>query len=74
MLGKLKLKIFDLMERDDLVMARVIDIFLLVLILLNVIMVVLESVTSLSDRFGNFFYEFEVFSVVVFTVEYLLRL
>ena len=62
------------MEKDDLVMARIIDIFLLVLILLNVIMVVLESVSSLDDRFGSFFVEFEVFSVMVFTIEYLLRL
>ena len=55
MLEKIRQNIFALMETDDLVMARVIDIFLLVLILLNVIMVVLESVSSLTDRFAIFF-------------------
>ena len=74
MYAQIKLKIFELMEQDEHVMARIIDIFLLVLILLNVIMVVLESVSALDDRFGVFFIEFEVFSVVVFTVEYLLRI
>ncbi len=74
MIANLKPKIFDLMENDELVMARILDIFLLILILLNVIMVVLESVSGLDDRFGTFFVEFEFFSVVVFTVEYLLRI
>ena len=73
-LATLKLKVFELMEKDDLVMARIIDIFLLILILLNVIAVVLESVSSLHGRFGTFFVEFEIFSVMVFTVEYLLRI
>ncbi len=52
---------------------RWIDIFLIVLISLNVLAVVIETVASLS-RFDNYFRSFEIFSVAIFTVEYLLRL
>ena len=44
-----------------------------VLILANVLAVILESVSSLRDRFAAAFDQFEAFSVLVFTVEYLLR-
>ncbi len=47
---------------------------LLVLILLNVLAVVLESVQALRDAYGRVFIAFEVFSVAVFSIEYLARL
>jgi voltage-gated potassium channel len=50
-----------------------IDRFLIGLILFNVIAVVLESVAALQARWGAAFHLIEVFSVSVFTVEYLLR-
>lgn len=50
-----------------------IDLGLMALILLNVVAVVLESVTALEARFHAFFLSFEIFSVVVFSVEYVLR-
>lgn len=43
------------------------------LILANVLAVILESVSSLHDRFAAAFDQFEAFSVLVFTAEYLLR-
>ncbi len=49
------------------------DIFILTLIFLNVLAVILETVQVFEERFGLFFYWFEIFSVSVFTVEYLLR-
>ena len=49
------------------------DRFLLVLILLNVAAVVAESVQALGSRYALQFRVFEIFSVAVFTVEYLLR-
>ncbi|MBZ5538188.1 MAG: ion transporter [Acidobacteriia bacterium] len=48
--------------------------FLMVLILSNVLVVILESVHTLKARFGREFFWFDVLSVSVFTVEYLLRL
>ncbi len=49
-------------------------VFIISLIVLNVLAVVLETVEELSIRYGSFFEAFEVFSVAVFTIEYLLRL
>lgn len=47
---------------------------ILVLIAVNVTLGILETVDALNSRFASFFYWFEVFSVVVFTIEYLLRM
>ena len=45
-----------------------------VLIVLSVIMVVAESVASVADAYAAFFFWAEVFSVAVFTIEYVARL
>lgn len=52
---------------------RFADIGLMVLITLNVIAVILESVPSYNLAYHVYFYAFEAFSVAVFTVEYVLR-
>lgn len=49
------------------------DIFILILITLNVVAVILETVKLLHERFETYFFVFEIFSVFVFTWEYLLR-
>lgn len=48
--------------------------FLLGLIILSTIAVVLETVASIYERFSSVFIAFEVLTIVVFTIEYLLRL
>ncbi len=53
--------------------SRTIDIVLVVLIFLNVIAIVLESVPALLSSFERQFYWFEMFSVSIFTVEYGVR-
>lgn len=53
--------------------SRAFDIFLLALIGLNLLAVILESVQALETAYSNFFRGFEVFSVAIFTLEYLLR-
>ena len=52
----------------------VVEVTILGLITANVIMLALETVRPLHDRFGPAFFAFEAASVAVFTVEYLLRL
>ena len=44
------------------------------MISLNVIAVVLETVESISSQYVSIFRAFEIFSVVIFTIEYLLRI
>ena len=51
-----------------------VDVILLVLILLNVLAVILETVQSFQLRFGTAFRVFEVISVGVFSVEYAARI
>ncbi len=56
---------------------RVINTFdklILALILLNVLAVVLETVKFLNENYGIWFFSFEIFSMVFFTTEYLIRL
>lgn len=50
------------------------DILIIILIILNVIAIILESEQSLNTRFKLTFLRFETFSVIVFTIEYLLRI
>ena len=53
--------------------SRVWDQFFSVLILLNVVAVTLESVEALHEKYDQIFHYFELFSILIFTVEYSLR-
>ena len=54
--------------------ARYFDDFMVFLILANVLAVILESVPSIHAQFAMGFFVFDVASVAIFTIEYLLRL
>jgi voltage-gated potassium channel len=53
---------------------RIVNAAFVTLILVNVTAVVLESVPDLAQRYGTLFFAIEIVSLVVFTLEYLLRL
>jgi voltage-gated potassium channel len=53
---------------------RVVNAFIIVLIFLNAIAFAAETVDDVAARYGTFLDAFNVFSVMVFTAEYLLRL
>jgi voltage-gated potassium channel len=76
MYEKLKHRIHDVMEPDDTspLAEQVFVLFIMGLIVLNVLAVIFETVDGVSARWGGFFRVFNIFSVAVFTVEYLLRL
>ncbi|RUO66022.1 voltage-gated potassium channel [Pseudidiomarina planktonica] len=48
--------------------------FLMLLILLNVAAVIIESITPIYNEYTNWFLNFEFFSVMVFSLEYVLRI
>lgn len=48
--------------------------FIYVLIILNIIAIILESYQDLHAKFKNIFYYFELFSVIIFTLEYIIRI
>jgi len=54
--------------------SRYTDIFIMTLIILNVIVVILETVNSLYEEHSIFFYRFDFLSVMVFSAEYVLRI
>jgi len=66
-------KVLEMAEAGD-TPSRAFDLFIISLISLNVLAVILGTVDSLAAKYGDFFRYFEVFSVAVFTVEYVLRL
>lgn len=55
------------------VWVKLVDGALIALIVLNILAVILESVPTLSISHGPVFHAFDLFSVGVFTVEYVLR-
>ncbi|MDJ0941732.1 MAG: ion transporter [Woeseiaceae bacterium] len=71
----LRQAVFRMLETatDNDRVSKLVDICLITLIATSVIAVVLESVPALESRFADQFYWFEVLTVSVFSVEYLLR-
>ena len=53
--------------------SKIWDLSLFGLVVLNLIAVALESVPTLQNNYGSWFYNFELFSVIIFTVEYVSR-
>ncbi len=74
--SSLRLKTLTLLEKseDGDLKGKFVDIAILTLVLLNIVAVVLESVDSVFANYEAHFYYFELFSVVIFTAEYLLRI
>ena len=72
----LRRKVYEVLETTEKrsKLSSIIDIGLVVLIVVNIMSVVLESVESMNSRFGILFEYIEIFSVAVFTIEYLMRL
>jgi voltage-gated potassium channel len=64
--------IVDAKHSNDL-LSRSVNKFLIALILLNTFAVVLESVHNYKLAYGTLFRAFEIFSVTIFTIEYLIR-
>ncbi len=52
---------------------KVVNTFLITLIVLNVITVILETVVSIHNAHKQFFRDFDTFSVIIFSIEYSLR-
>ncbi len=54
--------------------SKVCDIFILILIVLNVASVILESYSSIYLKYGTILNKFELVSIIIFTIEYILRI
>ena len=74
--GTVQRRVYEILEvaHDGDRASRIFDIFICVLIIANVAAIVLESIPSVSVRFSLGLWLFEAASVLVFTVEYALRI
>ena len=73
---RIKERIYHIIEADpeNPWAGRIVDACIMALIVANVIAVILESVEGLYASYATLFWAFDLFSVAVFTIEYLLRL
>lgn len=71
----LKQRVWTIMEHAEAgdKPSKVFDIFILSLIVLNVAAVMIGTVKSIEKKYYTILYYFEIFSVIVFTIEYLSR-
>lgn len=74
MLNKFKRSIFEALYGNRKGFIYMIDDYLINgLILLNVTAIILESFDSIYNQYGNLFHIFELFSVIIFSIEYISR-
>lgn len=76
MIKRIKERLYEILEVAAIgdIPSKVFDIFIMALITLNVITVILTTVERLDFQYQYYFRIFEIFSVTVFSLEYLLRL
>ncbi len=74
-LRKLKKRLHDIVDVavDGDKLSRAFDIALFILISLNVLAVILESIQTLSIEYNSYFKTFEIVSVIIFSIEYAVR-
>lgn len=53
---------------------RIFEFFLVIIIVLNILAIVLDSVKQIRAEYDDLFTKFEMFSIIFFTVEYVLRI
>jgi voltage-gated potassium channel len=68
-------QIFEILDagRANSRLGYIVDIALMALISLNALAVILESVPKIEAEYGRYFFAFEIFSVTLFTIEYICR-
>ncbi len=76
MIQKLKHYIYVIIEPSvgDSIIDKIFNVGMLLLIILNIFAVILQTEEVLFQKYQTQFYIFEVFSVIIFSVEYILRL
>ncbi len=74
--GRLRRRVYEVIEigRGEDRASRVFDAFLVGLIIANILAFCAETVPHLEALYGPWFHAFEIFSVTVFTIEYVLRI
>ncbi len=76
MIERYKSRVYQILEATDARdrTAEIVNLFMLVLVVLNVAAVVLETVDSIYMAYQSLFQRFADLSVIIFTIEYILRI
>jgi voltage-gated potassium channel len=53
---------------------RIFEFLLISIIVLNILAIILESVKAIDEKYDQFFRDFQIFSLIFFTVEYFARI
>lgn len=72
--SKWRAALYDIIFEADTPAGKLFDVLLIVSILVSVLVVMLDSVTSIRLVYGRTLYNLEWFFTILFTIEYLLRL
>ncbi len=67
-------RLFKIIYHADTPAGKLFDVLLIVFIIASVLVIILDSVDWLHDRYGHLFYALEWFFTLTFTAEYILRL
>ncbi len=73
-ISNIRKKIHEVIYEADTPMGKLFDVVLLILILLSIILVCLESVPNLRDKYAENFITAEWIITIFFTIEYILRI
>ena len=69
-----RLKLYKILENNHKgILSKIINIGLMLLIFSNIIAIVLSSETNIHKQFFIYFVVFEIFSLIIFTIEYIVR-
>ena len=73
---RIKRRVFEIVEVDDKgnVASAAFDWFIITLIVMNILMFMLETIPDLPALYLRWLHVFDVFSLLIFTVEYVVRL
>ena len=62
------------MKKNGLKKTSSFDAFIYLLIISNIIAMILESHVNIKNKFGYYFFVFELVSIIIFTFEYFYRI
>ncbi len=76
MYRRIKNRVYEIVDavREDDTTSAIFNGFIIAVIVLSIFVIMLESVHSASLRFSYFFIVFDLISIVIFTIEYILRI
>ena len=69
-----RFKIHEIIFEADTKSGKIFDIFLIIAILLSVLVVMLDSIATVNNKYSDLFFIIEWIFTILFTIEYVLRL